>query len=351
MIDINHVSELTVLPKLQQTWDFIKIVRDASFRDPIAKMTDAMLDRLHNPPQQPIQIDNPGVKHSLTVYLELEHASQCAYDGVIKSTQRSFLQAKGVKECLKFGTVENLLAAYMGIEPIHHDMCPNSCLGFMGPFQDLDECPMCNTSRWNEAKLLATQGQLKVPAKTFTTLPLGPQLQALYRDPKMARSMRYLHERTQEILDEFEQTLNITVINDIAAGWDYLGACLAGDIKENDIVVMASIDGAQIYQDKESDCWLYIWIVLNHSPDTCYRKTRVLPGGFIPGPKKPKNIDSFMVVGLHHLAVLQTEGLRIWDASCDLVFHSHVYLLFTTADGPSLMHWDGLVGHCGKNGC
>ena len=114
---------------------------------------------------------------------------------------------------------------------------------------------------------------------------------------------------------------------------------------------MVSLDGAQLYEDKESDCWLYIWIVINLPPDKRYRKTHVLPGGFIPGPNKPKNPDSFMVVGLHHLAALQREGLTIWDPSCNEDFRSDLYLLFTTADGPGLVYWDGLVGHCGKNGC
>ncbi|KIK24141.1 hypothetical protein PISMIDRAFT_82983, partial [Pisolithus microcarpus 441] len=30
---------------------------------------------------------------------------------------------------------------------------------------------------------------------------------------------------------------------------------------------------------------------------------------------------------------------------------SNLYLLFTTADGPGLVYWSGMVGHSGKNGC
>ena len=132
---------------------------------------------------------------------------------------------------------------------------------------------------------------------------------------------------------------------------NYLGGVLAGDIKQNDIVLMTSMDGAQLYEDKDSDCWLYLWIVVNLPPDQRYCKIHVLLGGFIPGPKKPKNLDSFLVVGFHHLSLLQKEGLKIWDTSRNEVFRSDVYLLFTTADEPRLVYWDGLVGHCGKNGC
>ena len=52
-----------------------------------------------------------------------------------------------------------------------------------------------------------------------------------------------------------------------------------------------------------------------------------------------------------HLSALQNEGLKIWDTSRNDVFRSDIYFLFTTADEPGLVYWDGLVGHCGKNGC
>jgi hypothetical protein len=119
-------------------------------------------------------------------------------------------------------------------------------------------------------------------------IPLGPQLQSLYRDPNMAQQMNYPHIRTQRILDEIKRTQQISQIDDIAMGWDYLGRVLAGNIKENNIVLMTSMDSAQLYEDKDSDCWLYIWIVFNLPPDRRYRKIHVLPGGFIPGPKNRK---------------------------------------------------------------
>ena len=351
VIDLEALSHLAVLPKLRETLEFVNHVRNASLEDPIAKFTPAMLERLRNPPEAPIQLNDPGIRHSISTYLALENASQAAYERVIKSTKQNFPDAPGANNCIKFQAVEKLIASYTGIEPIEHDMCIDSCIGFTGPFSELTECPRCGKTRWDEAKLEATNGRVKIPAKRFTTLPLGPQLQAMYRNPESARDMRYLYERTQQVLDEYEEKNKISIINDIAASWDYLGSSLAGDISENDVVVMASLDGAQIYEDKDSDCWLYIWVIINLTPNKRYRKTHVLPGGFIPGPQKPKVIDSFMVVGLHHLSALQAEGLKVWDSSRQETLHSNVFFLFTTADGPGLVYWDGLVGHCGKNGC
>ncbi|KAF8546051.1 hypothetical protein OG21DRAFT_1427996, partial [Imleria badia] len=183
-------------------------------------------------------------------------------------------------------------------------MCPNTCLAFTGPFGDLDECPLCQASQWNQVKLQGTGGRVKVLAQQFTTIPVGPQLQARNRSSASARSMCYLWEKTQELFHDIVATRSpdIPLVNDIVMGWDFLGAVLDSDIKEHDIVLMVSLDGAQLYESKESDCWMYIWIIGNLSPDIHYCKLNVLPGGFIPGPKKPKNVDSFLFPGMHHLA-------------------------------------------------
>jgi hypothetical protein len=137
-------------------------------------------------------------------------------------------------------------------------MCPKSCVGFTGPFADLEACPMCGGSRWDEGRLHASNGRVKTAVKKFTTIQIGPQLQAQYRNAQSARDMRYLYEKTQEVLAGLEATGEIPVIEDIIMGWDYLSRVLDGDIKENDIVLMVSLDGAQLYEHKESDCWMYV---------------------------------------------------------------------------------------------
>ncbi|KIK76909.1 hypothetical protein PAXRUDRAFT_17865 [Paxillus rubicundulus Ve08.2h10] len=296
--DLEALVQATVLSKLREAMDYVLLVKNAVLEDLIAQLDNNMLGRIRNPPQGPLQIDSPGIHHSITTYLALEHASQEAYKHVIHSTRQSYPTPDRVdNELLSFKVVEKLIASYTGIDPIWHDMCPDSCVGFTGPFKDLDDCPTCNKSQWNEAKLHVSNGCIKVSLKKFPTIPLGPQLQALYRDPKSAQ-----------------------FIDNITMGWDYLGMVLDSNIKENDIMVMASLDGAQLYEDKDSNCWIYVWIIVNLSPDKWYRKVHVLPGGFIPGPNKPKNLDSFLVVGIHHLAALQKEGLKVWNASQNEVF-------------------------------
>ena len=165
--------------------------------------------------------------------------------------------------------------------------------------------------------------------------------------------MGYHWEKAQEVLHKIvtSRSPHIPIVDDIIMGWNFLGAVLDGDILQHDIALMVSLDSAQLYESKESDCWMYIWIIANLPPDTRYHKLNVLPGGFIPSPKKPKNVNSFLFPGIHHLTAIQLEGLPMWDPLTDSRYVSHVYLLFTTVDGPGLVYWDGMVGHSGKNGC
>ncbi|KAG2349710.1 hypothetical protein BDR05DRAFT_972677 [Suillus weaverae] len=302
---------------MKDSMEFILALKNASLDDPLAKLSDDALDQLRNLPQGPIIINSPGVRQSISMYLVLKHGSQEAYNQMQRATMHNFEAANGAEEILSFYNVEKLIHQHTGVELIEHDMCPESCLAFTGPFAHLESCP------------------IKVMIQTFVTILLGPQLQALYHDPE----------------NGLRQTGKVPVINDIAMGFDILGAVLNGEIKWDDIILMVSLDSAQLYESKTSNCWIYIWVVLNLSPDKCYRKVHVHPGGFIPGPNKPKNVDSFIIVGMHHLATLQRESLTIWDASCNDIIKSDLHLIFMTADGPGLVYWDGMVGHSSKNGC
>jgi hypothetical protein len=96
---------------------------------------------------------------------------------------------------------------------------------------------------------------------------------------------------------------------------------------------------------------MVIWVVFNLGPNKQYKKGAVFPGGFIPGPNKPKVVDSYIYPSLHHLTVLQLEGLSIWDAERNCIFIDHLCLALGIADGPGMTYLNGLVGHHGANTC
>ncbi|KAF8962354.1 hypothetical protein BDZ97DRAFT_1614279, partial [Flammula alnicola] len=85
------------------------------------------------------------------------------------------------------------------------------------------------------------------------------------------------------------------------------------------------------------------------------RSKRVLPALIVPGPNKPKHIDSFLFRGFHHLSAIQREnngaGIRVFDAVKKAVVSSRTILWAATADAVGLTEIDGRVGHHGCHGC
>jgi hypothetical protein len=160
------------------------------------------------------------------------------------------------------------------------------------------------------------------------------------------------HRRVMDaLLARLRKGGSIEVYKDVYCSSILLEAAQRGDLTPDDTVLMLSIDGAQLYQSKQSDCWIYIWVLLDLAPDLRYKKKYVLPGGFIPGPNKPKNLDSFVYTGLRHLSALQKDGLRVWDCLTGRVFTSRPFFFLGTADGPGLAALHGQVGHHGAFGC
>jgi hypothetical protein len=153
---------------------FIQVISNASLSEPVAKWDDNAMDRLRNPPNVPLEIPDPAIPHSISMYLTLEHASQDAYECIARSFRQNFADIPGAATIQSYKNIEKLIATYTGVEAILHNMCLKSCHAFTGPFTDLDACSLCHAPHWN----LQTQGNKKLPAQQFTTIPLGPQMQA-----------------------------------------------------------------------------------------------------------------------------------------------------------------------------
>ena len=164
--------------------------------------------------------------------------------------------------------------------------------------------------------------------------------------------MHYRVKWTQELFDELQCNDGfVDNYDDVFSGQAYLDAIQKHRIGPDDTLIMFSIDGAQLFENKKSDCWIYIWIILHLAPNYQYKKKFVLPGTIIPGLKKPKFIESFLYPGFHHLSAIQQEGLQVWDAAQDCVFNSHLFFCIGCGDGLGLTILSNFVGHSGKCGC
>ena len=337
-VDLNTLSEKAQLNEMKTTLAFIEALRIASLDDPCANLDDNVLGRLQNPPMEPVDIGDDNILAGLDLFLGTINFPQDAYINSREVMMRRHPEDK----IPSFDQIKRIVAEITGVVPIVHHMCVNSCIAFTGPFSELDKCPYCNEDRYDSNTNAARQ--------ELHTIPLGPQLQSLFRDPKGAESMSYRRRETKATISTLQQNNGqLEVYSDFIHGSEYLTAVREGWITDDDVVLMFSIDGAQLYAHKVSDCWIYIWVIFDHAPKHRYQKKYVLPGTVIPG--KPKNVDSFLFPGFHHLSALQREGFKIWDALRNITFTCHPFLALGTADGPGMMYISGMVGYHGKYGC
>jgi len=154
----------------------ISQIREYSFEHEKIQWTEDELHSFFSPPHESWNPDEPQLRLSFKTYLSLSaHSSEATYD-VIRSN---------IKECypestmLSFDQVRNRLKTITSVPSLHFDMCINTCLAYTGPFAPLTNCPFCGEHRYERHLHVDS----KTPRCQFVTLPLGPQLQALWRHP------------------------------------------------------------------------------------------------------------------------------------------------------------------------
>jgi hypothetical protein len=273
-------------------------------------MREGDIERLREAPSHyPDEVSDKHFLKALRTFIATTNASEKTYNDVRAASQACYPD----DPFLSFDQVKRKLEMLTGVVPILHDMCIDTCAAFTGPFSSLDACPKCSQPRYHPGT--------SQPRRQFLTIPIGPVIQALHLSEETAEQMHYLERVTERILQDMEKNGGkVEGYYDTACGMDNLNAWRTGTIKKGDVVLQISLDGAQLYRDKESDCWIFIYVIHNLSPDLRYKKRFIIPGGFISGPNKPKHTDSFLYPALYHISALQQEGLRIWDAST----HSYI---------------------------
>lgn len=261
-LDLDELACVTTFPKHICDLSFIQALRNASLDDGIELTGDAV-HRLRNPPHESLEPD-PDTKLALSIFFTLEHSSEESYERI----QCSIRDRHSDTLLPSFYHVKQVLADFSGVTSLVNDMCINSCAAFVGPYAHLHQCPKCNEARYDQTRLENNGSDIKAPRAVFNTIPIAPQLQVLWRQPGSAQKMRYREQRTQAIFAELQANDGfVKMYDDVFCGSAYLDADRNQKILPTIMLLMLSIDGAQIYETKESDCWIYIWIILDLSPE------------------------------------------------------------------------------------
>jgi hypothetical protein len=204
--------------------------------------------------------------------------------------------------------VKNKLSKLVNIIPQFIDVCTNSCMAFTGQFANDSSCHYCTTSRYINDDL-----QKRKPRKVLSYFPLIDRFKIQYNDPTRSQLLRYRHEY---VTNENYNNLNI---GDVFDGNLYKELVEIEGLFQNecDIALIGSTDGYQIFRQKTDDCWVIMFINANLPPSERVKKENLLISTIIPGPKQPKNFNSFLQPVFDELKLLEG-SINLKQLTCNV---------------------------------
>jgi len=229
-----------------------------------------------------------------------------------------------------------------------YDCCVKSCVAFTGPHAKLKACPRCRKQRYRR------DGQ---PMKTYRYTPLIPQLIAYFLNRELNDRMRYRsdgHQKTKASTNSY--------MSDIFDGSHYLGL-LEKEVTINghglghtyfsdprDVALGLATDGVNPWRRRKSTFWPIILYNFNLPPEERFHDNNAICIGEVPGPEKPKDMDSFLYPLIQELLKLSI-GVRAYDVIEKEVFTLRAYLVTVFGDIPAISMLLRMKGHNGCSPC
>lgn len=238
------------------------------------------------------------------------------------------------------------IRALSGIKPVLIDCCPKSCMAFTGDFRDDQKCSHCNSNRYTSAG---------TPRLRFQYIPLTPMLQALYAGRVSAKAMRYRSRHDADsppghIRDVYDCEIYKKLrrrkvrINEETLPFRYFS-----DPRE--VLVGIGTDGFNFFKRGSYTAWPLLLINYNLPPDERCHDDNVICCGIIPGPRKPKDYDTFWLPWVEEMQQL-AEGVDTYDALDDEVFPLRAHAAFGLGDIPGVAKgFLKMKGHNAFNPC
>jgi len=238
--------------------------------------------------------------------------------------------------------IKKRVRSLAGFQPVRYSCCINSCVCFVGPYEDLIDCPNCKKARFK------ANGK---PRKYFDYMPVIPRLQAMSANSMHAKEMRYRASHIHEpgaIKDVFDGSHYRSLLNTIVPGLEDNPFFYFSD--ERDIALGLSTDGFAPFKRRNKTCWPIILFNYNLPPEICFQKKYCIHVATVPGPKKPWDMDSFCWPLVQELIQLEL-GVKAFDAISQALFLLHAYLILVFGDIPAMALIMRMKGQNGISPC
>ena len=225
----------------------------------------------------------------------------------------------------------------LGYESIH--ACVNDCFLYRGAGNvDLQNCPICNASRWKDKNTLGK----KVPNKVLRYFPIIPRLQRLYKSKHTAKHMTWHASGQSTENGKMQHPVD-------GQAWKKFDIQYKKEFayEKRNVRLGLAADGFNPYGNlsQSYSMWPVILTTYNMPPWICMRETSLMLTLLIPGPKSPgKDIDIYLRPLIEDLKTLWKDGVMTTDAVTGREFCMKAALLWTINDFParsSLSGWSG----------
>jgi len=208
-----HLDDLKTLAT------FVRELQQATLGDPTQGLSCEGLKCLRNPLHgQPSASVNEDAWLAIDLYLGT--TSEATY----KTVRVAILRCWPGTELHSYYKAKCLVADLSDIESVIHDICINSCVVFTGPFLELESCPVCAEPWYDQFQIQTSDGKDRAPHHEFHTIPIGPQIQALYCALESAKYAHYLHEERSRVLSEIHSKGCLAEYSDALHSTDLIDA-------------------------------------------------------------------------------------------------------------------------------
>jgi len=225
-----------------------------------------------------------------------------------------------------YNEAKNLLCELgLGYESIH--VCENNCVLFWKSDANLDQCPVCEESRWKDPN-----GKKRVARKVLHYFPLKPRLQRLFMSKETAENTQWHKLKRQIVENEMRHPADGKAWKDFDRRYEWF----ADDARN--LRLGLATDGFNPFghMSNSYSMWPVFVIPYNLPPWACMDQSNFMMALLIPGPKAPgKDFNVFLQPLIQDLLDLW-KGVRTYDAFTDKMFTLHAAILWCIHDYPAL---------------
>jgi hypothetical protein len=292
----------------------------------------------------------PGSNHSRFSFLvRLLHIksyyriSNTAFTELLKLLSSAFPQCqlpKSYDEAKKY-----LRELGLGYVSIH--VCKNNCVLFRKEYANMDLCPICGESRWEDGV-----GDRKVPRKVLRHFPLIPRLKRIFASKRTAEDTQWHKIKRKPVDNEMSHAADGEAWKD----FDRKYRTFAEDARNMRLAI--ATDGFNPFGKVSNSysMWPVLVMPLNLPPWESVDPSNCIMSLLIPGPTSPgKDFDLFLEPLIEELLELWI-GVSTYDAFSARKFNLRAAVLWCIHDYPALSTLSGRTTkgyyaciHCDKN--